>query len=88
MLFDTMSIMAYAVGIIVLYVFCLFFSGAVKLLFKTLINIIFGGILVYVFNFAGGILGITLGVNIFTSTTAGILGIPGILLLFAIKAFL
>lgn len=88
MLFDTMSIMAYAVGIIFIYIICLIFLKPVKLLAKLVINIIFGAILILVFNYAGGFLGMKLGLNIFTSSAAGILGIPGILLLLAIKVFI
>ena len=88
MLFDTMSIMAYAVGIIFIYIFCLIFLKPVKLIAKLVINILFGTVLVFVFNYAGGFLGLKLGLNIFTSSVAGILGIPGILLLLAIKVFI
>jgi len=88
MIFDVASIMAYTVGIIVLYVFCLIFSKPVKLFAKLCINISFGAVLVYIFNLAGGFLGIKLGLNIFTSSVAGIMGIPGIILLFLLKVFL
>lgn len=88
MLFDTMSIMTYTFGIVLIYVVCLFFIKPLKLFFKLLINLAFGAVMIYIINFAGGVLGIKLGINFFTSAVSGFMGLPGIIMLYAVKVFL
>lgn len=88
MLFDTPSIIAYAAVIILLYVFCLFFIKPVKFIARLAVDIMFGAVLIFVLNYAGGRFGIRLGLNPLTASVAGILGVPGIFLLFAIKTFI
>lgn len=88
MAFDPVSVFSCSFAIIAVYVLCLFFIKPIKLLFKLLLNLAFGGAALYAVNLAGGVLGITAGINLFTSAVAGFMGVPGILLLFALKIFL
>lgn len=57
-------------------------------LIKLLLNMLGGLVMLFVFNFLGGFFGFTLGVNAVSALVAGILGIPGIILLVLIKLFL
>lgn len=88
MAFDISSVFLYTFGIVAVYVVCLFFIKPLKVLFRLLLNLAFGGAVLFAINLAGGVLGIKPGINLFTSAVAGFLGIPGVLLLFALKVFL
>ena len=87
MAFDTMTLLGYAFGIIVLYVTCLFFMKPLKFIFRILINLSFGGVMIWAINSVGGILGVKLGLNVLTSCIAGYMGIPGVALLYIVKIF-
>lgn len=88
MIFDSMSIIAALFGIIILYVLCLVFIKPIKFIFRLLINILFGGIMIFAYNFLGGLFGVSIGINLLTSSIAGILGIPGIALIFLTLVFI
>lgn len=88
MVFDTMSILGYVFGIIVLYVVCLFFIKPLKLVFRMVLNCAFGAVMLWGINYVGGIFGVQLGLNLFTSAVAGFMGVPGVALLYVIKMFI
>ena len=54
---------------------------------KILLNGIFGVFLLYVVNFFGASFGIHIGINIVTALIAGILGIPGVIVLIIFTMF-
>lgn len=54
---------------------------------KLVFNSIFGGILIFIINKVGISFGIHIGLNIVTSMIIGIFGVPGAMLLLAIKIF-
>ena len=60
----------------------------VKFFFKLLLNMLSGLVLLFVFNFIGGFFDFALGVNAVHALVAGILGIPGLVLLVLIQNFL
>ncbi len=88
MAFDTMSILAYAFGIVVLYVVCIFFIKPLKFLLRILLNGAFGAVMLFFLNFVGGFFGVKLGLNVFSALTAGLMGIPGVFLMLFIKLML
>lgn len=88
MSFDIKAIFITALIIAGIYIMCLFFLKPVKLILKVVLNTAFGAVMLLCINFAGGFFGINLGLNPVTSLIAGYLGIPGTLLMFAIKMFL
>ncbi|NCB50944.1 MAG: pro-sigmaK processing inhibitor BofA [Clostridia bacterium] len=55
---------------------------------KLILNMISGLVLLFIFNFIGGLFDFTLGLNVFNALVAGILGIPGVILLVLIKLFI
>lgn len=59
-----------------------------KKLIKLALNLVGGVILVWLVNTFGHIVGITIPFNIFTALIAGILGIPGVVLLILIGFFI
>lgn len=59
-----------------------------KLLGKIILNMLTGLVMLFIFNYIGGLFGFTLGINALNALVAGILGIPGIILLVLVKLFL
>ncbi|MBS5433843.1 MAG: pro-sigmaK processing inhibitor BofA family protein [Firmicutes bacterium] len=62
-------------------------SAPIRLAFKLLINAGVGFLILFVVNFFGDFVGFTLGVNFLNALVAGILGVPGVILLIVIKLF-
>ena len=61
------------------------FIVPIKTLVKLIVNSIIGGIIIYIINIIGGIYGFHIGINIVTTICIGLLGIPGAVLLIALK---
>lgn len=78
-------IFAYLIGIIFLYFLGRLLLVPMKIILKAVYSAIIGGLLLIVINFIGGAFGFHIALNIITALTAGILGIPGVALLAAMK---
>lgn len=78
-------ILAYAVGLILLYIASLILYLPLKWLVKLIWNAILGGLILFFINLIGGIWGIYLAINPFTALLVGLLGIPGLIFLFLLK---
>lgn len=78
--------LAYIGAIILLVIIAKIFLFPIKLIVKLIINSICGAILIWIVNLIGVNFGVYIGINVFTALFAGILGMPGaiILLLLAI----
>ncbi len=87
MSFDFGAITAYIIGLAVLFVFWKIFTKPFKWLIRLVVNGILGGLLLYIINRIG-FAGLTIDINIITSLIAGILGIPGVILLFVLQLIL
>lgn len=71
-------VIAFFVGLLILCVFTKIFSFPLKVLWKCIYNSIIGAIVLYVINFLGIVY---IPINFFTALIAGVLGIPGVLIL-------
>lgn len=60
----------------------------IRFAFKLLINIGFGFVLLFIVNFFGDPVGISLGVSWFNALVAGVLGVPGVILMIILKFFI
>ena len=60
----------------------------IRFIFKLLINTVLGFVLLWLINFFGGGLGIVLELSLLNALVVGLLGIPGVLLLLAIRFLL
>ncbi len=80
MSFDALSISAYIIGLVLVYIFCRIFIRPIRYLFKILAKSVFGGLVLSAINFVGGFAGIMVSVNPFTAFVSGVLGLPGIVL--------
>ncbi|MBE6047963.1 MAG: pro-sigmaK processing inhibitor BofA [Clostridium sp.] len=82
-LLDVNLIVYGLIGIVILAILIKFFKWPIKIL----LNGIFGVFLLYVVNFFGASFGIHIGINIVTALIAGILGIPGVIVLIIYTMF-
>ncbi|KUO49641.1 MAG: hypothetical protein APF76_00220 [Desulfitibacter sp. BRH_c19] len=57
----------------------------VKIVFRLGYSLVFGMVLVWAFNYMGGIFGMYIPANIVTILTAGILGLPGLGLMLVLQ---
>lgn len=57
----------------------------IKVVLKTLFNILLGGIIIGIINLVGGLIGFHIAMNAVSAFVAGTLGIPGVALLIIIK---
>ncbi len=74
-------LLAYTVGMFGLFIVVCMFIVPLKYAVRLLFNSILGGIAIIVINMIGKAAGIHISLNLLTAAAAGILGIPGVLML-------
>ncbi len=67
--------------IIAVFIIAKVLSWPFKLIIKLIVNILLGGLLLYVVNLAGSVIDFSIPFNWITALIAGILGVPGVVLL-------
>ncbi len=82
------SVALLILGFAVIYLLIWIFIKPVKFIIKIATNSIVGSLFLVLFNYAGTLLGVSLGVNVYSSLVCGILGVPGFFLLLAGKLFI
>lgn len=60
----------------------------IRILIKLLINGLIGGVLLFFFNLIGGIFGLSILINPLNAIIAGVLGVPGVILILILQAIL
>lgn len=88
MVFDTMSILAYVIGLIMVFVICRIFIRPVARLGKILLSSVCGGLILAGLNYLGSFVGISVVVSPLSSLIAGILGVPGVVLVIILQYIL
>jgi inhibitor of the pro-sigma K processing machinery len=78
-------ILAYAVGIILLFILGRLFLVPLKIVLRLLYNSLLGAIVLLLVNYVGGLVGFHIAFNIYTAFIVGTLGIPGFALLVILK---
>ena len=73
-------IIAYALGLILLYIVGWLLLVPFKTLLKFIFNGIIGGVVLWFLNLIGGFIGVTVAINPITALLVGFLGIPGVIL--------
>mgnify|MGYP003016425377 CR=1 FL=1 len=81
-------ILAYAFGLVLLYLIGMLLVIPIKIIGKLIINGILGGIILFVVNLVGGIFGLSIVINPLNALIVGFLGIPGIILLLILQVIL
>ncbi len=61
------------------------FTLPIKFFFRLLWNTFLGFLLLLLFNMLGGLIELTIGINVVTALIAGVLGIPGVILMLLVK---
>ncbi len=82
------NILAYLIGLVVLYIVGIILVIPIKILIKLLINGIIGGIALILFNLVGALFGLSIVVNPLNAIIVGILGVPGVILLLILQVLL
>lgn len=85
---DIAIVFSYLLGLVVLYIVARLLLIPAKVIGRLLINGIIGGLMLAVFNLAGNYFGLYLAINPITVLVTGFLGIPGVLLLAAVRYLL
>ena len=83
---ETNAIIAFGLGLVLLYVLGSVFATPAKIIGKLILNGILGGIALWIINWLGGGFGIQIAINPLTAIVVGFLGIPGIILLLVLQA--
>ena len=81
-------LIAYLVGIIVIFFVGRLFIVPLKYIFKLILNSIFGGVFILLINLIGENFGFHIGLNLITAIFVGLLGIPGSIVLILLKLML
>ena len=86
---ETISLIVIIAAIVLAVILVLrLLAKPIKFIFKLLINTVLGFILLWLLNFVGGGLGITVELTLLNAVIVGLLGIPGVLLLLALQFLL
>ena len=83
---ETIAIILIAVIAVVLILKLL--TAPIRFAAKMLINALVGFVVLFLLNFVGGIVGVSLGINWFNALVVGIFGAPGVVLLLLLKYLL
>ena len=79
---DPMMVLYFALGLVLLYIIGWLLLAPLKFLLKLSLSSVLGAILLVILNLIGGIFRVTIPLN---AVIAGVLGLPGVLLLLLIK---
>mgnify|MGYP002626486983 CR=1 FL=1 len=77
------SILIIVLGILVVIALVKILSAPIRLIFKLLINTVFGFAILFVVNLVGTAFGFSLEMNVMNALITGIFGIPGAIALIA-----
>lgn len=84
---ETNSIMIMAISVFGMIILCTLFKISLLKIVKIILNSVFGGLLIFIINKIGISFGLHIGLNVITSIFIGVFGIPGAILLIAMKLF-
>ncbi len=83
---DSLNSILILAGVILVSIFIIrIFAKPISLIIKLLLNAASGFIILFIVNFFGESIGFTVGVSFFNAVIAGILGVPGVVLLLILK---
>lgn len=85
---DVLVIVAYIAGVFFLYALGKMLLVPLKVIFNLIVNAVIGGGVLLVINLVGGFWNFAVGVNPITALIVGFLGVPGVLLIVALRLLL
>ena len=80
-MFETSSLVAYIVAILVIALVLYFTTRPIKWIIKTVLNGLLGGVMLFAINYVGRMIGFSIPINPINAVIAGALGLPGVILL-------
>lgn len=81
-------ILFFGLGLVILYFLGKMILSPSKIFIKFLVNSLIGAAVVIIINLVGERFGFYFPVNPFTAITVGVLGVPGVILIFVLKLIL
>ncbi|GHU84099.1 hypothetical protein FACS189415_7700 [Bacteroidia bacterium] len=78
-------VIAYAFGLVLLYIIGWLLLVPFKAVWKFLLNALLGGLLLWVLNLVGALIGLRIAINPITALVVGILGVPGVVLILVLQ---
>lgn len=75
----------YLLGILLVFVVAKIFLTPLKIIFKLVLNSVFGVLFLIFINLFSGLTGIYIGINAVTAVALGVLGIPGACLILLLQ---
>ena len=85
---DYAAVLAYAFGLLLLYVVGRVLIMPLKIVVKLIYNALIGGGVLLILNFIGGYIGLHIALNPITALLVGFLGVPGVIMLLVIQYIL
>jgi inhibitor of the pro-sigma K processing machinery len=85
---DFLVVIAYVAGVLVLYALGKMLMIPLRSIFSLIVNAVIGGGVLLVINLIGSFWGFGVGVNPITALVVGLLGVPGVLLVVALRLVL
>jgi inhibitor of the pro-sigma K processing machinery len=82
------AVAAFLIGLLLLFVLGRLLFIPLRLVIRLLFNAAVGGLLLWVANFLGRFIGISIPINPITALLAGFLGIPGVVLVMVVQYFI
>ena len=77
-----------AAGVLLLILFVKIIRLPLQLLFKLILHAAVGFVALFLFNYLGSYIGVTLEITVFRAVVTGVLGVPGVILLLLFKYLL
>ncbi len=85
---DPTMIMYFGLGIVILFLCGWFFMAPIKMLIKLAINSVLGAVILVLVNYVGDMFGFNVEISALNCVIVGFLGIPGVILVVALKFIL
>lgn len=85
---DYAAVLAYAFGLLLLYVVGRVLIMPLKIVVKLIYNALIGGVVLLILNFIGGYIGLHIALNPITALLVGFLGVPGVIMLLVLQYIL
>ena len=82
------AIVAFAAGILILWLVCRLLSFPLKVVWKLLLNAVLGAVALFLFDLIGGFFDVSLPINWLNALVAGVFGVPGVILLLILQYIL
>ncbi|WP_296971609.1 pro-sigmaK processing inhibitor BofA family protein [Tepidanaerobacter sp. EBM-38] len=85
---DFAAVLAYAFGLLLLYIVGRILIMPLKIVLKLMYNALIGGVVLLLLNFLGGYIGLHIALNPVTALVVGFLGVPGVIMLVVLQYIL